>query len=191
VHFSREGRLDELPRIVGELVGEERRQAVERSVSLFYPDDLKYTMAHPARARCCSTVRPGDVSVDHAMGSVGIMLRLKTPQSLRTVAKWDDGYMDDDRDMDITPADLADTMDDRPGGHNEWLLQDFDVVGIFALPPLGYFDIRREGVVQTDLAAIQRTFPDMDVYAFANGAIYRIRKDGSGGDLVEHSELYP
>ena len=59
------------------------------------------------------------------MGSVGIMLRLKPTQSLRTVAKSDDGFMGDDRDMDVTPADLGDTMDDRPGGHNEWLLQDF------------------------------------------------------------------
>jgi hypothetical protein len=36
-------------------------------------------------------------------------------------------------------------MDDRPGGHNEWLLQDFEVVGVVALPPLGHFDLCREG----------------------------------------------
>jgi hypothetical protein len=193
VHFSTEGKGREMQKFVGDRQGEERKAAIDRNIARFYPGDLKYAIANTGQSVCCSTIRPDDLSFRNAMGSIGLMVRLQTPQSLRTVANIDDGYLgdDDDRDMDITFDLCVETINDRPQGHNEWLVKNYEVIGIFGLLPMGYYDPHRDNIISREFSQIESDFPEMPVFGFADGKIYRFRGDGSGdGDLVQHTDLY-
>jgi hypothetical protein len=120
------------------------------------------------------------------------ILGLQASASLRTVANSDDGYLgpDDDRDMDIT-IDLAlKTIRERPGGHNEWLVQGYHVLGVLCLRPLEAFDALQGDPVELQLPDVQKEFSTVRMYVALNGAWYLMNADGSG-TKVPHSSIYP
>src|SRR5262249_32251289 len=92
----------------------------------------------------CSVVRPGDVFAGPnaaTIGSVGVILRMKSTESLKNATSDDHGTsVDDDNNRigdeqeTLTLEDLAATLKCRTK-HSEWVLRDFEPVGLFSAEP--------------------------------------------------------
>jgi hypothetical protein len=125
--------------------GAPKGAGVDRGAAHLFPVDLQHVIAgHAMGGVSCSVVHPGDVFHGferNATGCIGVVLGLKSKESLVALDRHDCGSIEDasgnrivKRERDITPADLASTLDDRDD-YNEWIVRDYVVHGIFAAPP--------------------------------------------------------
>lgn len=163
VHCSREGKGDD---------------PVER----VYPDDLRDAidvLQSGTGELSCSVVWPDHL---HAYGSVGIVLRPRGPHSIKGIGPGDAGttYDRQTRRRDagltvpLTETSLARAFDPATS-HNEWVVEDADVVGIYlaSLTNAG-IAVRLgapggNGRYETDflpqsVGSVRRYFPDLPVF---------------------------
>jgi hypothetical protein len=127
-----------------------------------YPNDLLHAMTlQKHEGLSCSTVMPGDNFHGlnrNAIGSIGIILGLRSPKSLIGVSPHDCGSFEDangarqfPHQPSISISDIENSIVNRqPGRYNEWGIEDFNVLGIFASPP---FDIAIE-IPMSDIPGI-------------------------------------
>jgi hypothetical protein len=193
----------------------------DRGKEHLFPTDLKHVIAGNAQGGVsCSVIRPGDIfdgPEANSTGCIGVILRMKSRDSLISAADYDDGTrVDDDdnrivdKDVDISVEDLERTMENRKG-HNEWAIKDLEVLGIFAgnpfevwhrYPQMGQFCDAPEEFSDMDALAgencdprrvtlieLRHTFPDLPIYSFQDGGIARL--EGPQRIPVGHAELYP
>lgn len=182
----------------------------------FYPNDLKYIISGGAQGGIStSIVTPEDdigfnVINSKAVGSVGIIVGLKYSNSIVEVDAKDCGsildesgirYVDNPR-SDITVTDLKRTIDTRVN-YNEWIVRDFNVLGILALSP---YEIKVQCKIPDPTAAngitvtndIARTMPPeimrelgvYKVYSYINKDIYQFDEANYKLNPIEHSKIY-
>lgn len=182
----------------------------------YFPDDLNFVAAGNAQGGVsCSVVFPGDVFAGierNAIGCVGLVLGLRTPESLVAVSATDcgtnvgpDGHRVP-RQPHISIDEIRSSINGRPPrNYNEWVLADFNVLGVFAIEPLeiwgqGRIDVSDEvrellassqydaldelqyGIINTSFEEIAEHFPSLPLYTFRRGRICK---------LVRPHSIYP
>lgn len=175
-----------------------------------YPDDLHYVIAENAMGGlACSIVMPGDVFSGfqrNATGCIGLVLDLTSPASLVAVSATDCGSIDGpngirivQHERNISVADVEASISNRPpGNYNEWVVRDFKVIGVLAMPPFEIsgrgglvvppdvpahlVDVENEiGPLCTNVDAVVATFSPLSIYTFGFQRLFR---------LAPHSDLY-
>ena len=183
-----------------------------------YPEDLKRVIAGFGQGGLsCSTVMPNDKFVDlnskiaNSTGCIGVILDLKSRQSLRAVHARDCGsYLQNDVRIvpnlcDLSITDVAKTIEERENdNYNEWVICDYAVIGIFAAYPFYISALEvpsfpsdmpeylrpsapQIGIAKTSPNAIAEEFSDLRVFSFIDGQLVCFEK---GNWLpADHHEL--
>ncbi len=164
----------------------------------------------------CSIVRPNDIFHGfnrNATGCIGVVLDLKTESSLVAADPHDCGSIEDGHckrvvlnERDISSDDLERTLRDRPtDSYNEWVVRDYAVCGIFAMPPFDVSCLKVPDypddmpdylktsqpipdIRQTNFAEIADSFPGQTIYTFQGTRIFRYAPP----ELlpIEHATIY-
>jgi hypothetical protein len=167
-----------------------------------FPADLNQVIAGNAMGGvACSVVRPGDIfhgtGERNAFGSIGVILDFKSKHSLVAADPHDCGsrvengvrVVQVERPV-ITLADLERTFSARIS-HNEWIVRDYVVLGIFAIPPCEVWALQKlphvedlpdylsqeqfaEGPRKLTLRELVGTFPNQPILSFHNGQVHRL-----------------
>ena len=128
--------------------------------NILFPNDLQYAMVNPNQQRCCSAIVPGNTNLNGACyGEVGLILDIKTSESLVVVRRNDAGTAPSVTPEAVTIGDCEFTLVDDTeakkscwkkwrdrekrewGGAdpntawNEWKIRDFTVKGIYVENP--------------------------------------------------------
>jgi hypothetical protein len=157
-----------------------------------YPHDLHDVINGGAQTGlACSVVTPSDnfsdVGSRNAIGCIGVIVGLRTPQSLLAVDPSDAGSINNNgarlyRDKDITMKDLDDSLLLRTG-YNEWGVKDYEIKGILAVSPFQIWDHTPPGGPDwIDIHAVLVEFHSVPVYVFAYNEI-RLASAISAGDI--------
>jgi len=197
--------------------GAPKGSGVERGSHHLFPADLRHVVAGSAKGGLsCSVVRPGDIfhgrEERNAMGSIGVVLDLNTKNSLVAVHPSDCGSIEDksgnrrlENECDITSADMDLSLDQRKT-HNEWIVRDYVVRGVFAawpyevsilevpcypddMPDYLRANVPVLGFRCSSLKEVAMTFPNLPIYTFKDTHICRY----DHGELIatDHAEIYP
>jgi len=190
----------------------------DRGADHLFPKDLLHVIAGRASSGLsCSVVRPGDVFrgfARNATGAIGVVLDLRSAESLIAVSPSDLGSGEDaagnrvvSHERDITLGDLEDTLDRRANGdYNEWVVRDFRVRGVFAGSPPQVSvlvepqfpeevpDWMREptlvpGFRRVNEEELFQTFPGLPLYTFSSTGI--VRRTIDGAVVVSGADIYP
>lgn len=162
-----------------------------------YPQDLLAVIAGDAQGGlCCSVVRPTDVfdgPRTHAWGCVGVIVRPRSPHSLVGTSPGDLGSRcDADGDRHCEPAnrdveleEVRESLFGRLGlVANEWVVRDYDVLGVLAQPPYGVENFGQH----TTLSEIVETFSPAPIFQFQGGVLMQLSPVLS---RVKVDDLYP
>ncbi|ABF12940.1 hypothetical protein ACUXAV_004842 [Cupriavidus metallidurans] len=189
---------------------------------LWFPDDLQKVLDGKAQGGLsASVVMPGDRFGQHyasnAVGCVGVILGLHSPQSLRCADAADCGSWTDqtgsrmcDAPASLSIQELALTISNRRQGcYNEWVIADYIPLGILAMPP---FEVRTGGSPSDlpgggdlspelagdspvevpkflDLASVRRVFPSQPLYTMTGEGIALVGPDDSTS-IILHDQIY-
>jgi hypothetical protein len=142
----------------------------------------------------CCVMGAHDNFDKHSWGSIGVVLGFKSKESLVAADPHDCGSIEDlidgkivrtvQREKDLSVTDLESTMDKRTE-HNEWVVRDYVVLGIFAHPPC----IVDEATGQSRHIRFQELldlFSGQPIFSFKDGLIYRLGPN----EPVNHSDIY-
>lgn len=122
------------------------------NTDLEFPEDLRSVINGDAQGGVsCSVVKPGDEFADmrkaNATGCIGVVLGLNSPDSLVAIHPHDCGsWVDDNGNRSALPMHsitwetMKSTLTNRPtdprsGRYNEWIVRDYEVLGVFAARP--------------------------------------------------------
>jgi hypothetical protein len=162
-----------------------------------FPADLRNVIAGGAMGGLsCCVMGAGDNFEKHSWGSIGVVLGFKNKDSLVAANPHDCGSMDDmidgkivrtvHREKDLSVPDLESTMDKRIS-HNEWVVRDYVVLGIFAYPPCLADEVAGQ-TRQIRIRELLELFPEQPIFSFRDRAIHRLWPRPIG--LVDHSDIY-
>lgn len=120
-----------------------------------YPKDLRHCIAGGAQGGLsCSVIRADDhFDITNGFhptctGSIGVIVRPRGAKSIVWAQAVDLGTHKDSTSirvsgyehLDLSLGDLAVSLTDRqPNRYNEWVVQDYDVIGIIAIPPFHFW----------------------------------------------------
>lgn len=176
-----------------------------------YPKDLIKVCSGGAQGGIsCSVVKPGDRfhgDICHGTGSVGLVIALNGANSLVAVSEKDVGsYVENGvrlgaKEVDIETADLENSLSARGERYNEWIVRDFEVIGMFVAVPASTW---QEAAVKTppdfpplppqgqpvsiSLHQIAADFKELPIYTFSRGEISKW--DATGWSPVTHDNVY-
>ena len=180
-----------------------------RTTGRLYPNDLRYVLSGSATGGIsCSTVTAADVFHErdrNATGCIGVIVDFRTPHSIIYAFPEDHGsFQQDDGSRGVQKirplsiGDIAKSIDDRDAkSYNEWVIRDFDCVGILAVEPYEISTLAPypahistsdsvPGVLRTSLPDVCRDFPGQNVYSFNDGRIIDVRER----KVVDISDIY-
>ena len=181
-----------------------------------YPHDLQSVLDGKAHSGLsCSTVMPRDCfgGFDrNATGCVGALLGLQSGDSLKAVSAGDCGSALIAGVREIGLADTV-TLDSvvrsisnrKPGHYNEWIVANYEVLGLFAAAPFEVSALCRMPAIpdapvqsqeaeliaasrQTNIEEVANTFPGSTIVSFHNGRLV-MWIDGRSREIA-HSDLY-
>lgn len=160
-----------------------------RDQSLVFPDDVKNAMTLRGTSLAFSTIQKGDrfdptdTGKGGAEGSTRMLVDIAATTRVLKVHPSDMGsYIDNSGRADgmgspPTAESCARSIDDR-NRSNEWLVQDYEPLGIFILPPLlvrgriPNFDPATYAEMPIDFDKLaDHVFPDLPIFT-ANGKTY-------------------
>jgi hypothetical protein len=161
-----------------------------------FPHDLCAVVAGRAMGGLsCCTVGPLDHFDKHAWGSVGTVIGLQHKQSIVAAEPNDCGSHEEDvggfsirvveQEKDIRLCDLARSISAR-AEHNEWVVRDYEVLGLFLHPPCIVEEIAGQQRIITFRELASR-FPNLPIYTFWDRAIYQVVPENR---RVAHAEIY-
>jgi len=169
-------------------------KADENRPDRVFPNDLQNAIAKKDMELSCCVIGSRDDYEKHSFGDIGIILRLKTPNSLVAADPNDCGSLEEEDERghvrrtvpmnklrDLSLEQLTETLTKRTD-HNEWVVRDYEVLGIFAHPPGRAND--RIFRVQ-DLCEI---FPGRPIFSFKDGSIYRCYPGPP--TAIGHADIY-
>lgn len=183
-----------------------------------FPDDLKEVLSGQSQTGLsCSVVMPndefGDLACANATGCIGIVLRMRSEQSLLDAHPGDcgsfmkDGVRQTPKARDMSAADVEQTITDRANcTYNEWVVADYSVVGLFAAAPfrisanvpIHYPEemptwLRSEtetlGFKHLAIEDLVTEFGPLPVYSFSGGQI--VEWVSGNWCPIQHHQLYP
>jgi hypothetical protein len=162
-----------------------------------FPGDLRRALTDPSCIRgglSCSIVTPTDQFEGESRfvpGSIGLILKPNVPQSIISASVGDAGDTRDVRTCvaegemeseDISADYLCSTIDNRTT-YNNWLVKEFDVLGILALPPgcvVTSFQIEGNGSIRSEskigLHKVAAEFPCQKIYTVKEGMYMRLEQ---------------
>jgi len=147
----------------------------------------------------CSVVTPSDPftgATRFVPGYIGIILDPRESQSIVSCSTVDGGdtrdlqtctVMGEFQNVDLSIEDLRRTITGRTD-YNNWLVKDYKVLGILALPP---FRVAR--IIQDDIAGpvrveahvsirqVSSEFPNLPIYTIADGRYFQLRDEAIVG----------
>src|SRR5665811_892053 len=142
-----------------------------------FPNDLLNAIDNPKMELSCCVVRATDHFDTHSWGCIGLVLRLKNDKSLIAADRHDCGSREEKDDKgdirrmvdprhlkDLSLGDLEVTITERTG-HNEWVVKDYNVLGIFVHPPGTAGDRRYRP------SEVRELFPGQRIFGFQKGSI--------------------
>ncbi|WP_186148005.1 hypothetical protein [Burkholderia gladioli] len=178
-----------------------------------YLEDLKNVWwSHARGGISCSVVKPGDRfrrSGRHDIGGVGLVIGFTGANSLVAVAAHDAGsfVVHGERlvseEVDIGIADLERSLSARGDSHNEWVVRNFKVIGVFVAEPAttwrevqmqippGLGGMASQFVsqeVSISLSQIAADFKGLPIYTFSEGGI--LQWSGNGWSPVAYFNIY-
>lgn len=189
---------------------------------LWFPDDLTKVLEGNAHGGVsASIVMPGDTfgewQGNNAIGCIGVILGLQSPQSLRCADSADCGSSTDSEGNRVCPAPLSLTIQDlkqtitnrRPGRYNEWVVADYIPLGILAMPP---FEVSSENSYSSlengasvprwiagstsvpvprylDFATVRALFSDTPLYTLTSDEIAQVELDNTVS-MIPHDQIY-
>lgn len=158
---------------------------VSAGAGLTFPADLQHVIAGNAqKGIACSTVKPGDVfeitptyNYRNSWGCIGVVVRSQHPWSLVGATPHDGGSSVPPgsggfrycahSNTDLRIQEVIDSLAGRsPSGPNEWVLRDYEVLGVLIQPPLSVHAL-----------GMYATWPQI-VAAFPNQKFYTIEPNG-------------
>lgn len=174
-----------------------------------YPSDL-HTALTSACCRngglSCSIVTPSDPFTGDAPfvpGYIGIILDPKGSHSIVSCSTVDGGDIRDLKSCTVTGElqnidlyldDLEGTITER-SAYNNWLVKDYDILGVLALPPFRVETIHNHvhlgiirGSTHTDIRQVAAEFPGLSIYTVMEGQ-YHAFHDG-GLVEIEYSDIW-
>jgi hypothetical protein len=172
--------------------------------NLRFPDDLIGAQALGHKGLSCSTIiasdwgpgepgqNPGDAN---GAGCVGIVLDVRNEGSVCAVHPSDcatsqdsDGNLQYDG-YDPTAEFCAQSLDRRQS-NNEWVVKNFEVVGIFLFQPI-VVQTRPPGSAERkiDLQAAIAPFPDHRIFSTENGHFVELDRDSGGWVPVDYASI--
>ncbi|CAN7597509.1 hypothetical protein LJR069_004421 [Variovorax paradoxus] len=178
----------------------------------YYPEDLQSVLRGDAQGGIsCSVVKPGDLfhgPTRHATGSVGLVIAPTTPSSLVAVDPRDagsqvkDGIRSVAHERDIGVPDLDRCFAARGDHYNEWVVRDFNVIGVFIGEPASttqptMIDMPPEsglpphattGEVPLGTLDVSAEFSGLPIYTLAGGQIRQWKKNRWFS--VSHADVY-
>ncbi len=159
-----------------------------------FPNDLKNAIASTDMELSCCIIGPRDDYEKHSYGDIGIVLGLKNKHSLVAADVNDCGSSEEtdgeghirrtvrkDKLEDLSLEDLEATLTERTS-YNEWIVKDYEVLGLFAHPPC----IADDKIYNPQL--LHELFPSLPLFSFKDGALYRFVPKPPGA--IKHSEIY-
>ena len=175
----------------------------------YYPHDLQTALTNPCcktKGLSCSVVTPHDIfdgDSPFVPGYVGIILDPRSRRSIVSCSTHDGG---DCRNLqtgmvegelehvDISADLLCETIDGRTG-YNNWLVKDFTVLGILALPPfkvevIGYHPHigTTRGTSHTNIHQIAQEFPHSAIYSVRDNQYCLLHEDKI--EQVAYNEIW-
>lgn len=198
VHCSRPGKSGDEQRY-GELSGDD----------LLFPGDLSNAIDAAAGTGelSCSVIWPGHLKT---YGAVGIVLRPRSTDSVRSISPIDAGSSWDGTTGKRTGSGVpfsAEAVHEtfaNATDYNEWVIGDAECIGIFVHPterlevaarvpmtevkgfdPSTMMDLGSTvGAVTIDLGMIESAFPDLPIFTYQHGRLWRL-SDGSASPYAE------
>lgn len=176
-----------------------------------YPKDLHHCISGAAQGGLsCSVIRSDDhydvTNGNHptCVGSIGVIVRPRSAASIVWAQAADLGTHKDStlirvsgyEHLDLSLEDLALSLTGRQSNrYNEWVVRDYDVIGIFAIPPFHFWarqDINSVpgsaempeylklddtyGPSRSSLDAIVNEFAPLPIVTIQNGRFVSVRK---------------
>lgn len=166
-----------------------------------FPDDLLNVLDGAAQSGIsCSVVHPGDnfdtqSIYTNATGCIGVIVRLRNPQSLVGAHYKDCGSRVEDGVRTCAQANQPMTIDQvresilarAPGTYNEWVVKDYDVLGLLFQSP---FFVHTPGNKVT-AEELTTSFSGWDWYTLQSNGISRIDEKFIIAEIVEIERIYP
>jgi hypothetical protein len=175
-----------------------------------YPYDLAHVRhGHAQGGVSCSVVKPGDRfqgAGRHSTGTVGLVIEPTESESIVAVAPDDagssvvNGVRVVGEEVDICVSDLEHSLSARGDRYNEWVLRNFEVIGLFVAEPASTW--QEESIPMPDGMEPQFAFQDvgisvaeiaeywdpLPVYGFSGRVI--VRWSANCWRPVDHSDIY-
>lgn len=175
------------------------RLAQANSFTGNFPSDLLNVLNDRAQGGIsCSVVSQNDrfepFGVRNATGNVGLVVRLRSPQSLVAVSPMDCGSIErggvrwaPQADQPIAIWEVKDSIDSRPTDrYNEWVVKDYEIAGLILQPPLSVHDLLTEATIEE----ISTCFGHLNWYTLQPGGLHRVHHEAIG-ERVSIATLYP
>jgi hypothetical protein len=168
-----------------------------------FPEDLRNAKTVRGQALSFSTIlaldrgpyQVADFADANAGGSVGIIVDINEEGSVISVSGGDAGS-NQWGDLGKPPSEQAciESIDKRndgkPGGNNEWRVQDYIPLGIFVFSRPFVFK-PGDGEVPISLQEILSTFPEDRVYSAGNGSFQQYDRETGQWLPVSYSDIVP
>jgi hypothetical protein len=196
--------------------GSPRGLGKQRGTTNLYPNDLLHVIAGRAQGGIsCSVVWPGDNfhGMDrNATGCVGVIVRFRSPDSLIAAGASDVGSFEDEFGVrhacspaEISADDLYKTLTERTT-YNEWVVKDYDIVGVIAVAPFEIWHLAEdvispadmpaylkveaiESITTTDIDCVKAQFPDLPLYTLSSSAV--LLHTANAWIPALHPDIYP
>lgn len=175
-----------------------------------FPNDLHHVLqGHAQGGISCSVVKPGDRfhgEVRHTTGSVGLVIAPTDSKSILSVDPNDagsevhEGVRVVGHENDISVTDLEMTFTERGNRYNEWVVRNFNVIGLFVAEPAQISkgvemhmpigaptEIIHQGV-DISVCEVANEFSGLPIYSVSETHI--LKWTAQGWRPVPHSDIY-
>jgi hypothetical protein len=166
---------------------------------LYYPNDLMRVIANPALDISASIFRPSTDTRYNTFGEIGVILDPRTDQSVVYVCEQDGGShvvggRRVPRQSSITTDQCEYSLAERGKpdprvAHNEWVVEDYNVKGIFVIG-LNVWDMGANQMKQTTLISISAQFAPLPIYGRAQTGIYLQWDPATDWQPTSHASIY-
>ena len=160
-----------------------------------YPRDLHTALTSTCCRNgglSCSVVTPNDPfsgDTPFVPGYIGIILDPREPYSIVSCSRGDGGdirdlqtcaVMGEFQDVDLSVDELRSTITGRTG-YNNWLVKDYEILGILALPPYEVVKIAGKDrmTCHTGIDQVSSEFHNLPIYTIADGQYFEFQDRAS------------
>ena len=181
-----------------------------------YPKDLLHVINCYAQGGVsCSTVMPTDNFHGrdrNATGCIGVVLGLKNDCSVTSAAPNDVGSIESRNGIREAQGQIiniaainASISDRQKNEYNEWVVRDYFVIGVLAVPPFEVMKLRtpvfppdmpeyfidstpQPEINQTTLTQVESFFPNNRIFTFCDGSIFEYKSGTT--QPCKHGDIY-